>query len=42
MIVSALREGVRAAPASTLVPVPALFAPGCLVEVDVTAAPLSA
>lgn len=32
-----LREGVPAAPASTLVGVAALFAPGVLVEVDVIA-----
>ncbi|MTD56513.1 RidA family protein [Amycolatopsis pithecellobii] len=34
---TALRQGVPAAPASTLVGVSALFAPGVLVEVDVVA-----
>jgi enamine deaminase RidA (YjgF/YER057c/UK114 family) len=37
-VLAALREGAGTAPASTLVPVPALFAPEYLVEVDVTAA----
>ncbi|MFJ3667092.1 RidA family protein [Streptomyces sp. NPDC090106] len=37
-VLDALREGTRTAPASTLVPVTALFAPGYLIEVDVTAA----
>ncbi|XKK61315.1 RidA family protein [Streptomyces sp. ARC32] len=41
-VVTALRDGTSTAPASTLVPVPALFAPGHLLEVEVTAAlPLS-
>ncbi|MEE1940613.1 RidA family protein [Streptomyces sp. TRM 70361] len=37
-VLAALRDGVRTVPASTLVPVPVLFAPGYLLEVDVTAA----
>ncbi|MFJ4153093.1 RidA family protein [Streptomyces galbus] len=37
-VLTALREGAGTAPASTLVPVPALFAPEYLIEVEVTAA----
>ncbi|MFD7704144.1 RidA family protein [Streptomyces caelestis] len=37
-VLAALRERVGTAPASTLAPVPAFFAPDYLVEVDVTAA----
>ncbi|MDJ1134240.1 RidA family protein [Streptomyces iconiensis] len=37
-----LREGVTLAPASTLVAVPALFAPEYLLEVEVVAAPRAA
>ncbi|GAA2876974.1 RidA family protein [Streptosporangium fragile] len=37
-IIGALREGVTAPPASTLVAVPALFSPDFLIEVEVVAA----
>ncbi|GEB53359.1 RidA family protein [Streptomyces cacaoi] len=39
VIFGPLRAGVTRAPASTLVPVPALFAPEYLLEVEVVAAP---
>ncbi|MBB2911075.1 enamine deaminase RidA (YjgF/YER057c/UK114 family) [Streptosporangium becharense] len=38
VIIGALREGVTAPPASTLVAVPALFAPEFLIEVEVVVA----